>query len=113
MGQFYLDTLEPWLLGPEKLQRWAMKRELAVYAGMAAAFACIFPSPLFAVLLLVELGNGTWKQADLWEMVISTGVAAFAAWSVFVTLASNDATYLKPMPGIPTPTPTPTPIPTR
>jgi len=99
VGSFYLDTLEPWLLGPEKMERWGMKRELAVYAGMAAAFACIFPSPIFAVMLLVELGNGTWKQADLLEMVCSTGIAAFGAWSTFVTLASNNETYLKPMPG--------------
>ena len=76
-----------------------MKRSMGVYAGMAAAFACLFPSPLFAVLILVELGNGVWVSEELWELVVSTALAACSAWVVFVWLAEDGRSYLQPLPG--------------
>jgi H+/Cl- antiporter ClcA len=101
LGQYYMDTIEPWILSYDEslLARWGMKRSMGVYAGMAAAFACLFPSPLFAVLILVELGNGVWVSEELWELVVSTALAACSAWVVFVWLAEDGRSYLQPLPG--------------
>jgi len=73
---------------------WGMDSKMAVYAGMTGAMCVLFPSPMFGVLMIVELGIYTWKPDDLYKQVACTTMAGCCSFVVYIALAESGLTYL-------------------